>query len=183
MNRSRRGPPSQHHEALLEYQDYLLAYRLRAQVGGALRPGGRQLRLGEYASRRLERQRLARALLRESDYRATMRVVDALTDELNFGFWHNPSETVAVLRKIADAGGSRALENEDGFADELLTRRERTVLGPDGVRSVARYYLGLVRASAAYLDPETFTRLRAEVEPSRASMPVFVLVGSDPAVA
>lgn len=180
---SPRPPQPHHQEPLLEYQDYLLAYRLRARIGGALRPRGRELRLAEYAAKRLERQRLARELLRDPGYRATMRVVDALTDELNFGFWHNPSETVVVLRKIADAGGSRALEDADGFAEELLTRRERTVLGANGVRVVASYYLGLVRASAAYLDPETFTRLRAEVEPARASMPVFVHLGPDPAVA
>jgi len=174
-----RTPPSQ--EPLLEYQDYLLAYRLRALIGGALRPRGRELRLAEYAAKRLERQRLARQLLGDPGYRATMRVVDDLTDELNFGFWHNPSETVVVLRKVVDAGGARALEDEDGFAEELLTRRERALLGAEGTRAVARYYLGLVRASAAYLDPETFTRLRAQVEPSRASMPVFVRLGHDPA--
>lgn len=180
MDSPRTRPRQRHDEALLEYQDYLLAYRLRARIGGSLRPPGRELRLGEYAERRLERQRLARELLREPDYRATMRVVDALTDELNFGFWHNPAETVGVLRKVADAGGARALEDEDGFADELLTRRERRVLGAQGVRTVARYYLGLVRASAAYVDPATFTRLRAEVERSRASMPLFVGLGAEP---
>lgn len=164
-------------EHLLEYQDYLLAYRLRARTGGALRPPGPQLDLAAYAGRRIERQRLARELLGDPDYRVAMRRVDALTDELNFGFWHNPSETTGVLRKVAEAGGSPALEDAAGFADQLLTRRERARLGEDGVRTVARYYLGLLRASAAWLDPEAFTRLRAEVEPLRSRLPLFVELG------
>jgi hypothetical protein len=170
-------------EHLREYQDYLLAYRLRARVGGALRPSRRELRLGEYAAKRIERQRLARDLLGSPGYHDAMRRVDALTDELNFGFWHNPGETVTVLRKVIAAGGCRALEDEEGFASELLTRRERTELGEVGASLVARYYLGLLRASAAYLDPETFTRLRAEVDPLREQLPVFVPLGEDSAPA
>lgn len=161
-------------EHLLEYQDYLLAYRLRARTGGALRPAGPELGLATYARKRLERQRLARALLGDPDYRAGMRRVDALTDELNFGFWHNPSETAAVLRKVAEAGGSPALESAEAFSAELLTRRERARLGADGERTVASYYLGLLRASAAWLDPDAFTRLRAEVEPLRSRLTLFV---------
>jgi hypothetical protein len=170
-------------EHLREYQDYLLAYRLRARVGGALRPPRRELRLGEYAAKRIERQRLARDLLGSPGYRDALRRVDELTSELNFGFWHNPGETVTVLRKVIDAGGCRALEDEDGFVEELLTRRERAELGEVGAALVARYYLGLLRASAAYLDPETFTRLRAEIEPLREQLPVFVPLGEDPAPA
>ena len=170
-------------EHLLEYQDYLLAYRLRARVGAALRPRGRELRLAEYAAKRLERQRLARELLAADDYRAGMRRVEALTDEINFGFWHNPNETVMVLRKVIEAGGSPALEDERGFAEELLTRRERARLGAEGAATVARYYLGLLRASAAYLDPEVFTRLRGEIEPLRERLPLFVELGEDPAPA
>ncbi len=170
-------------EHLLEYQDYLLAYRLRARVGRGLRPPGRELRLAEYAAKRLERQRLARELLAADDYRAGMRRVEALTDEINFGFWHNPSETVVVLRKVIEAGGSPALEDERRFAEELLTRRERSRLGSEAASTVARYYLGLLRASAAYLDPEVFTRLRGEIEPLRQRMPLFVELGEDPAPA
>ncbi|MDR9392264.1 MAG: hypothetical protein RI554_09580 [Trueperaceae bacterium] len=164
-------------EHVLEYQDYLLAYRLRALVGGALRPARRELGLAEYAAKRLERQRLARDLLGRDDYRDDMRRVDALTDELNFGMWHNPGETVALLRKVAAAGGSAALESETGFVEALLTRRERARLGEAGAHRLARYYLALVRASAAYLDPEIFTRLRDEIDPGRPDLPIFVELG------
>ncbi len=170
-------------EHLLEYQDYLLAYRLRAMVGGPLRPAARELRMSEYARLRLERQRLAKALLDSDDYRDGLRRVEALTDQLNFGFWHNPGETVVVLKKIVQAGGCRALESEDGFADALLTRAERRRVGEEGARTLARYYLGLVRASAAYLDPDVFTRLRDDIEPLRSSLPMFLAAGEDPAPA
>jgi len=170
-------------EPLLEYQDYLLAYRLRALIGGKLRPSSRELRVHEYARLRLERQELAREVLGRDDYRERLRQVDALTDRLNFGFWHNPNETVIVLRRVIEAGGCSALESDEAFAEQLLTRAERERLGPAGVATVTTYYLGLLRSSASYLDPATFTRLRADVEPLRAAIPVFVALGEDPAPA
>jgi len=170
-------------EPLLEYQDYLLAYRLRALVGGALRPAARELTLAEYASKRIERQELARAMLGAKDYRDDLRRVEALTDELNFGFWHNPGETIQALKKIARAGGTPALESEEGFVDALLTRVERERIGSSQAQALARYYLALVRASASYLDPDVFTRLRSEVDPLRDQLPVFFARGEDPAPA
>ena len=170
-------------EHLREYQDYLLAYRLRARVGGALRPAARELDLAEYAALRIERQRLARGLLGDADYRDGLRRVDALTDRLNFGFWHNPSETAGVLRKIALAGGCAALESEGAFVAELLTRAERARLGDEDAERLAGYYLGLLRASAAWLDPAIFTRLRDELDARRDDLPLFVELGGDPAVA
>lgn len=170
-------------EHLREYQDYLLAYRLRAHVGGSLRPARRELTLAEYATKRLERQHRARELLGDPDYRDGMRRVEALTDELNFGFWHNPSETGSVLRQVAGAGGCRALESEDAFVEELLTRAERKRLGERAAHRIAAYYLGLLRSSAAWLDPEIFTRLRDEVDAQRSELPLFIALGEDPAPA
>lgn len=159
-------------EHLLEYQDYVLAYRLRALLGGA--PHG-SLSLRDYAGKRLERQALARGVLKSPDYRGQLRQVEALTDALNFGFWHNPGETVEFLRRVIERGGCRALESTEAFAGELLTRRERAQLSEAETELIARYYLGLLRASASYLDGETFTRLRAEIEPLREQLPFFVL--------
>jgi hypothetical protein len=166
-------------EHLREYQDYLLAYRLRALVGGKLRPTGKLLTLPEYAQRRLERQTLAKNLLGKSNYHQDMQKVEQLTDELNFGFWHNPSETIRIFKRIIEMGGCKALESSQNFVDELLTRREKEVLEIKQKDLVARYYLGLFRASAAYLDAEVFTRLRAEVDPLREQLPVFVLPDAD----
>lgn len=161
-------------EHLREYQDYLLAYRLRALVGGQVRPRGGYLSLAAYAQRRLRRQELAQALLKQADYRDTLREVERLTDELNFGFWHNPGESTEFLRQVVKRGGCRALESEAHFVEELLTPLERRTLSEAQARQVARYYLGLLRASASYLDAEVFTRLRSEIEPLRDALPLFV---------
>ncbi len=161
-------------EQLLEYQDYVLAYRLRALVGGRARPTG-YLSLSEYAARRLERQVLAKELLKSPDYRGQLRQVEALTEALNFGFWHNPGESIEFLKRVIEGGGCGALESSGAFVEELLTRRERAELTPEHADLIAVYYLGLLRASASYLDGETFTRLRAELEPLREQLPFFVL--------
>jgi hypothetical protein len=160
-------------EHLLEYQDHVLAYRLRALLGGRLRPSGPLLSLPAYADRRLRRQRLARELVGRSDYREVLREVERLSDALCFGFWHDPSETQAMLRAVVAAGGCPALEGPAGFLEALLTPAERARAGADAER-LARYYLGLVRASAAYLDAETFTRLRDQVEADRGRLPLVV---------
>lgn len=160
-------------EHLLEYQDHVLAYRLRALVGGRLRPRGPQLTLPQYAALRLRRQGLARDVVARRDYHAGLREIEALTERLCFGFWHDPNETVAMLRGVAEVGGCAALDGPEGFLTALLTPRERARAGADGER-LARYYLGLVRASAAYLDAGTFTRLRDEVERERGRLPLVV---------
>ena len=167
-------------EPLREYQDYLLAYRLRARTGGGLRPTGPRLQLWEYARLRLKRQSLARDLLGSGDYRQQMGEIDTLTDRINFGFWHNPNETAAMLRRVVEAGGCRALESEQAFVAELLTESERIRLGPGQRRLLASYYLGLVRAAAAHLDAAVFTRLRAEVETLRERLPLFFNVADEP---
>lgn len=159
----------------MEYQDYVLAYRLRALVGGRTRPATAYLSLSEYARKRLERQTLAKGVLGLPDYRDGLRRVEALTEELNFGFWHNPGESVEFLRRTIEQGGCAALESPEQFVELLLTRREQGELKDGEGQLVATYYLGLLRASAAYLDAEVFTRLRAEIEPLRTRLPFFVL--------
>jgi len=162
-------------EHLLEYQDYVLAYRLRALVGGATRPLGSFLSLPEYARKRLERQTLAKSVLGTPDYRGRLRKVEALTEEINFGFWHNPGESVEFLKKMVQQGGCPALESPQAFVELLVTHREQERLTEAEKRLVGSYYLGLLRASAAYLDAEIFTRLRGELEPLRDHLPFFVL--------
>ncbi len=131
--------------------------------------------LAQYAEKRLERQSLARAIVNKQEDLVAMRRVDRLTDELNFGFWHNPAESVAALSYIVKHGACRALESESGFIAELITPQEKEGLSGAMLTLIASYYLGLLRASAAYLDAAVFTRLRAELEPLRESLPVFVL--------
>ena len=162
-------------EPLLEYQDYLLAYRLRVLIGGGFKPTSPLLPLARYARKRIERQQLAQDLLGKNDYQRQMRRVDELTDELNFGFWHNPNETIKVLRRVIEGGGCKALESRALFIANLLTEQEKARLSAEEQDLIASYYLGLCQASAAYLDAEVFTRLRDEVEPLREALPVFVM--------
>ncbi len=162
-------------EHLREFQDYLLAYRLRAIVGGPARPKIGYLSLSEYAQRRLERESLARQVLQQADYHTMMRKVDELTNEINFGFWHNPSETVDFLRITINQGGCPALESSEKFIEELLTTKERNSLTKNEQQQIADYYLGLLRASSAYLDPIVFTRLRDEVELLGENLPIFIV--------
>ncbi len=164
-------------EHLLEYQDHVLAYRLRALVGGRLRPSGGPLSLGRYATERLRRQALAREVVGRGDYREALRELERISDALSFGFWHDPGETVAMLRAVVEVGGCAALEGPEAFVEALLTPLERARAGSDGVR-LARYYLGLVRASAAYQDAEVFTRLRDEIERERVRLPLIVDVAA-----
>lgn len=90
---------------LLEYQGYVLAYRLRTAVGGRVTPPGSLLALPEYAARRLRRQDLAGHLIREGLAPGRMRDLDALTDELMFGFWLNPAQVAEFLRAALRQGG------------------------------------------------------------------------------
>ncbi len=166
-------------EHLREFQDYLLAYRLRSLLGGRLKPKNRPLSLTEYAHKRLERQKLARELIGSKDYRSQMKRVDALTDELNFGFWQNPSESVIFLKTVIEQGGCKALESKTGFIQELLSEREKRTLSLEEKDLLASYYLGLIKASAAYLDAAVFTRLRAEIDGLRDELPLFMEFGSE----
>ncbi len=163
------------HEHLREFQDYLLAYRLRALVSGPARPKIGYLSLSEYARKRLEREALARKVLQQADYHSMMRNVDALTDEINFGFWHNPSETVDFLRITINQGGCSALESPENFIQELLTTKERSALKAEEQQQIAEYYLGLLKASSAYLDPIVFTRLRDEIDLVGENLPIFIV--------
>jgi hypothetical protein len=162
-------------EHLRDYQDYVLAYRLRALLGGRLRPGGPLLELPAYAARRLRRQALARQVAASDDYRASLREVERLTSELSFGLWHNPSETLGLLEQVVRSGGCRALESEAAFVSELLTRSERRRAGDASCALLARYYLGLLRASSAFLDAAVFDRQRGALDVLRERLPVVVM--------
>ena len=161
-------------EHLREFQDYLLAYRLRAVIGGQARPRGAPLALAAYAARRVRRQALAREVATTAEYHASLREVERLSDELNFGLWHDPIETNALLRHVVAAGGCPALESEAAFVAALLTPSERRRAGPAATGRLARYYLGLVRSAAAYLDAEVFDRLRGGLDAERAHLPLVV---------
>ncbi|MEW6422809.1 MAG: hypothetical protein AB1511_13975 [Deinococcota bacterium] len=158
-------------EMLLEYQGYVLAYRLRAAVGGRLRPPGERLGLAEYAARRLERQALARRLVREGLDAAQMGQLEALSGELMFGFWLNPAEVAAFLRAALRQGGHPALGDPDAFA-ALLTPSEQRRLGELGVRLVCAHHLTCLSLAVPLLDPDGLAAVWQRVEAT--TPPLFV---------
>lgn len=160
--------PSPVSELLLEYQHYIVAYRLRRTLGGALMPGGPQLSLGEYGLARNQRQALARQMISRACPPGTLRRLDAMTDTLMFGFWHNPAQVADFIRAAIRQGGHPALEQPAVFAD-LLSGPERVRLGQAGVDRVIRHYYACLALAALYTNPhgidEAWARIEAEPVP------------------
>lgn len=155
---------------LREYQDYVMAYRLRSAVGGRLAPQGPQLPLDLYARRRLERQTLARQLVRKEIPLAGLREIDRLTNETAFGFWHNPGEVADFLRAALRQGSHPALGDSRAF-EALLTPTERVRLGPR-VSAVCKHYLTCLCLAAPGIDPVALDNIYKRIE--AFDMPLFV---------
>lgn len=158
-------------ELLREYQGYVLAYRLRAAIGGKLTPPAPLLSLSTYAVRRLERQELARSLVRRGADAAQMRRLDDLSGELLFGFWLNPAEMAAFLRAAIREGGHPALGSAPAFA-ALLTPGERARLGPQGVQRVCQHHLACFTLAVPMLDPDALQVFWQRIEDT--TPPVFI---------
>ncbi|GGL91084.1 hypothetical protein GCM10010840_31480 [Deinococcus aerolatus] len=150
-------------ELLREYQGYVLAYRLRAAVGGRVAPDGEQLSLPAYASTRIERQDLARGLIKQGLDAGRMRRLDRLSDTLMFGFWLNPAEVAAFLRAAIREGSHPALGRPDAFA-ALLTHSERARLGEAGVQQVCAHHLACLTLAVPMLDPDGLSRAWQRIE-------------------
>ncbi|MFK7602258.1 hypothetical protein ACI3L1_08615 [Deinococcus sp. SM5_A1] len=150
-------------EMLREYQGYVLAYRLRVAVGGRVTPGGEQLTLPEYAITRIERQDLARSLIKRGMGATQMRRLDRLSDTLMFGFWLNPAEVAAFLRAAIFEGSHPALGHPAAFA-ALLTASERSRLGDSGVQRVCAHHLACLTLAAPMLDPDGLSRAWQRIE-------------------
>lgn len=158
-------------EMLREFQGYVLAYRLRAAVGGRLTPPGEALSLGEYAGLRLQRQDLARDLVKKGIRPEQMRLLDRLSDRLMFGFWLNPAEVSAFLSAVLRYGPHPAIGDPDAFA-ALLTPDERARLGELGVRLVCAHHLTCLTLAAPIQDPHALARVWDRIEAT--SPPLFV---------
>lgn len=156
---------------LLEFQGYVLAWRLRAAVGGRVAPPGETLTLEGYAARRLERQELARRLVRAGLHPRDLNRLETLSDELMFGFWLNPAEVAAFLRAAIRQGSHPALGDPRAFA-ALLTASERDRLGEVGVQLVCAHHLSCLSLAAPMLDPDALAGVWARVEAT--TPPLFV---------
>lgn len=155
---------------LREYQDYVIAFRLRTALGGRLAPAGPRLLLRDYARKRLERQALARALVKKEIPLAGLREIDRLTLETAFGFWHNPAEVADFLRAAMRQGGHPALGSPEAFA-ELLTDSERARLG-SSMPEVCAHYLTCLSLAAPGIDPVALDNIYRRIE--AFEVPLFV---------
>lgn len=156
-----------------EYQEYVVAHRVRRLLGKRLEPRA-LLNLTQYASRRLERQRLARELITIKPLTAErMMRLDAFTDELCFGMWRNPREINHFLSAVWRIGGHVIFESEPEFASLVLTQTERERLPERGLE-IARFYNACLRVGAAAQNPEEMDFAVTRVETLSLSIPVFI---------
>ncbi len=171
------SPTKNHEEGIAElqkeYQDYVIAHRVRALLGERLTPQG-FLSLPQYAARRLERQALARELITVKPLTAErLSKLDRITDELCFGMWRNPREINDFLLSVWRVGGHVIFENETEFAAQILSPTERARLSERGLE-VARFYNACLRVGAAAQNPEEMEFAASRVESLAKLMPLFV---------
>jgi hypothetical protein len=156
-----------------EYQDYVIAFRVRSLLGGRLKPKP-FLSLSAYAKQRLTRQKLARELITLKPLTFDrLSNVDALTNELCFGMWRNPREINDFLSAVWRLGGHSIFEFETEFVAQVLTPTERQRLPEHGLE-VARFYNACLRVGAAAMNPEEMDFAAERVLKLSASLPVFV---------
>ncbi len=156
-----------------EYQDYVMAHRIRKLLGGKLEPKI-FLSLAIYAQRRLERQRLARELVTVKPLSMErLARVDDFTDELCFGMWRNPREINDFLRAVWKRGGHGIFEFPTEFAALLLSQTERSRLPLRGVE-VAEFYVACLKVGAAAFSPEEMGLAVDRVERLAAALPIFI---------
>jgi hypothetical protein len=156
-----------------EYQDYVIAFRVRHLLGGRLAPK-QFLTLSAYARQRLARQKLARELITVKPLTAQrLSNVDALTNELCFGMWRNPREINDFLSAVWRLGGHPIFEFEGEFVAQILTPSERQRLPQQGLE-VARFYNACLRVGAAAMNPEEMDFAAERVLQLSKALPVFI---------
>jgi hypothetical protein len=156
-----------------EYQDYVMAWRLRKLLGGQLKPKD-FLSLPRYAQKRLQRQELARAMVTVKPLSLErLGEIDDLTDQLCFGLWRNPREINDFLKAVWRHGGHVVFEHLSEFAAQLLTQTERQRLKERGLE-IAEFYMACLRVGAAALNPDEMGVAVERVERLAAALPVFI---------
>ena len=157
-------------QLLLEYQDYVLAYRLKRLVGGKLGPKTSKLSLQEYATIRLRRMDLARKLVSTGMEPGELTELDDLTDQMNYGFWYNPRYVSEFLHAVLFAGRDALFFEEEGFL-KLLTPAELQRLG-NGTRELYNKYSACFRLATPGVNPEVLERIYEVIEKSH--VPLFI---------
>lgn len=160
-------------ELAREYQDDVIAHRVRKLLGGKLEPSA-FLSLPQYATRRLERQGLAREIVTVKPLTPErLRAVDRLTDELCFGMWRNPREINDFLSAALRAGGHPIFEFEALFAALVLEENERARLPERGLE-IARLYRACLALGAAMLNIDEMELAAERVDELSNNIPLYL---------
>lgn len=150
-----------------EYQDYVMAYRLREALG---QNPGRLYPLNEYAILRLRRSELVRKLVARQGDPALLSRIEQITEDLNYGFWSNPGVLKGFLGRLIPLQYP-VLEGPGGF-ESLLTHTERLRLREPQL--AGRYYLGWLRLPALVGDPPAFELAMREQEAFAERLGLFL---------
>lgn len=140
-----------------EYQDYVVAHRLRSELGERIPP---LFSLSEYAALRLERSELVRKLVARQGDPTLLNQIEELTDDLNYGFWSNPGTLKAFLGRVTPSTHP-VLSSPEAF-ERLLSPAERSRLSEPGL--AGRYYLGWFRLPSLVMEPLAFEAALREQE-------------------
>lgn len=150
-----------------EYQDYVVAHRLREALGHA---PGRRYALSEYATLRLRRGELVRKLVARQGDSALLSRIEGISEDLSYGFWSNPSVLKGFLCRLSPLAYP-VLESPRAF-ETLLTPGERGRIGEPGL--AGRYYLGWFRLPGLVNEPVAFEETLREQEALAERLGLFL---------
>jgi len=131
---------------------------------------GKLYSLSEYATLRLRRSELVRKLVSRQGDPALLSRIEQISDDLNYGFWSNPGQLKAFLKRLSPQqypvlGGPQAFET-------LLSPTERLRLKEPGL--AGRYYLGWLRLPALLEEPWVFEQALLEQERLAEELGLFL---------
>lgn len=150
-----------------EFQDYVIAYRLREALGYS---PGKLYALSEYATLRLRRSELLRKLVARQGDPALLSRIEQITEDLSYGFWSNPGVLKNFIRRLSPAMYP-VLDSPMGF-ETLLTQSEIARLPQPG--TAGQYYLGWLRLPALVNDPLAFEQAMYEQEVLADRLGLFI---------
>jgi hypothetical protein len=138
-----------------EYQDYIMAYRLRKALGYVQT----LYTLADYAALRLRRGELIQKLIARQGDPLLLARIEQITEDLNYGFWSNPGILKGFLQRIG-SGYHPTLSSPENF-EELLSPSEHRRIH---ATQVGEYYLGWLRLPGLVNEPIAFEYCLQEQE-------------------
>jgi hypothetical protein len=150
-----------------EYQDYVMAHRLKEDLGQL---PGKLHSLPQYAALRLRRSENVRQLVARQGDPALLAQIESLSDDLCYGFWSNPGTLKNFLKKLPSVAYP-VLENPVDF-ERLLSSSEYRRMGEPGL--AGRYYLGWLRLPHLVMEPLAFEQAMREQEAMGERMGLFL---------